>query len=199
MRSKTVDFYNKNAKEWTEGHVFKNGSYRDKVTRKFAELLPFGKILEVGSGSGEDAEKLVRFGFDYIGIDASEEFVKLAKKLHPNIVFLTMPVERLTFPKNTFDGFYTSATLLHISKKTMSQVLQKIKNVCKAGAIGFITLKEGIGEIEDDETGRWFSFYERSEFEKILKKNDFEIIDFEIEKDWREGRPDWLFFWVRKV
>lgn len=199
MKNKTINFYNKNAKEWTKGHVLKKGSYRDKVTIKFGKLLSGGKILEVGSGSGEDAEKLVELGFDYIGIDGSEEFVKLAKKLHPNINFLTMAVEKLNFPKNTFDGFYTSATLLHIPKKKISMVLQKIKNVCKTGAIGFITLKEGAGEIREKETDRWFSFYKKGEFEKILKENGFEIIEFEIEKDWREGKPDWLFFWIKKI
>lgn len=85
-----------------------------------------------------------------------------------------------------------------ISKKNkISKVLQKIKEVCKPGAIGLITLKQGKREREEKETGRWFAFYTKSEFEKILKDNRIEIIKFEMFKDWRENNPDWLIFWVR--
>lgn len=199
MKNKTVDFYNKSAVKWTVDHVGHKGSFRDMMVLKFKKFLIDGKILEIGSGPGIDAKKLVDVGFDYVGTDASEEFVKLAKELNPDIKFLTMSIEELDFPKNTFDGFWTSATLLHIPKNKIDLVLKKIKNVCKIGSIGLITLKEGQGEIEEERTGRWFSFYKRQEFEKILKANGFEIIDFEKLKDWREEKPDWLLFYVKII
>jgi len=201
MVSKTVDFYNKEAKTWFDNHVGKKWSFRDELLVEFKKLLPKGNVLEIGCGPGIDARKLIDAGFDYIGIDASEEFVKLAKKINPNINFLTMPVEKLDFPKNTFDGFWTSATLLHIHKKNINIILNKIREVCKTGAIGFISLKEGEGEIEENETGRWFSFYKSEEFKKILIKNGMEIIEFKVFKDRRKNKPDldWLMFYIKVI
>ncbi len=199
MKNKTINFYNKNAEKWTQEHITQKKTYRDAVVSKFKKFLSNGKILEIGSGPGIDAKKLVKAGFDYIGTDASEGFVKLAKEINPDINFIKMTVEKLSFPRNTFDGFWTSATLLHIPKNKINNVLNKIKKVCKKGAIGFISLKEGEGEIEEKETGRWFSFYKKNEFEKILRENGFEEIYFKIEKDGRERKPDWLLFWVKKV
>lgn len=199
MKNKTINFYDQNAEKWRNGCINKEGSFRDMSVAKLKEFLPEGKILEIGSGPGIDAEKLVKAGFDYIGTDASEGFIELAKKLNPNINFIKMAVEELDFPKNNFDGFWTSATLLHIPKNRINIILNKIREVCKTGAIGFISLKMGETEGEEKETGRWYSFYKKDEFEKILRKNRFEEIDFKIEKDWREGRPNWLLFWVKTI
>lgn len=197
MKNKTVDFYDKNAKSWSGNYVPKKGSYRGKLVKEFKKILSNGKILEIGCGPGLDAKNLIQNGFDYVGIDPSKEFIKMAEDLNPNRKFIKMSVEKLKFPQNSFDGFWSSATLLHIPKNKMNIVLEKIKNVCKVGSVGLITLKEGIGEGEEKETGRWFSFYKKDEFEEILNKNGIKTIKFEIFKDWRENRPDWLVFFVK--
>ena len=141
MKNKTIDFYNKKAKEWAEGRVVGKGSYRERLVSEFKEIIPNGKILEIGCGAGLDARILANSGFDYIGTDASIELIKLSRNLNPNLNFIEMPVEKLNFPKNTFDGFWSSATLLHIHKDKINGVLDKIRNVCKPKAIGLITLK----------------------------------------------------------
>lgn len=117
MKNKTINFYNKNAKTWSRNHILGKNSYRKKLIIEFKKLLPRGKILEIGCGPGIDAKNLIKNGFEYVGIDASEEFIKLAKKANPKAEFIEMLAEELDFTINTFDGFWSSATLLHIKKK----------------------------------------------------------------------------------
>lgn len=199
MKNKTLDFYNKNAKDWSGNHIFGKNSFREKLIKKFKKLLSNGKILEIGCGPGLDAKNLIENGFEYVGIDNSKEFIKLAKKNNPKAKFIKMSAEKLFFLKNTFDGFWSSATLLHIKKNKIIKTLEKIKKICKPGAIGLITLKQGVSEGEEKETGRWFAFYTKNEFEEILEKTGFEIIEVDIFKDWRKNKPDWLIFWVKVI
>ena len=47
----------------------------------FRSLVKSGnKILEIGCGTGKDAEELVKLNFDYTGIDASEGMLAIARE-----------------------------------------------------------------------------------------------------------------------
>lgn len=191
----TVGYYDTKAETWaTAHHGDEDVSYWQNEMERFHELLPKGRILEIGSGSGKDASALIALGYDYTGTDASEGLLKVAQKRNPEAILKLVAVHDLDFPEHEFDGFWTAATLLHIPKDRIDEALQKIKSQVKLGGVGFITMKAGSGEREDPETGRWFAYYSKEEFQKTLEKNDFQIIEVKTrkgEKDW------WLCFWVK--
>ena len=58
------------------------------------------KIIEIGSGSGRDAQDLLGFTNDYLGFDISPEMVKHAKELVPNGNFVVADVDEFDFPRN---------------------------------------------------------------------------------------------------
>ena len=68
-----------------------------------------------------------------------------------------MDFYKLNFPSGSFDGFWASASLLHIPKNKIHQVLSDIKNIIKPNGIGFISLKQkthlGAGLITEDKYG----------------------------------------------
>ena len=192
---KTVNYYNKNAKVWAfTHHGYEEASYWQNEMERFHELLPVGKILEVGSGSGKDAEMLKKMGYEYVGTDASEGLIKVARKRNPKVTFRNVGVYDLDFPKHEFDGFWTVATLLHIPKNRIDKALKKIKTQIKPGGIGFITMKAGVGEKEDPDTGRWFAYYSRDEFQKVLERNGYRVVE---EKSSKGEKNLWLCFWVK--
>ncbi len=196
---KTVRYYDQQAQQWVSEHGGQEEkSYWEKQMVRFKELLPNGKVLEIGSGAGKDAKALINLGYEYIGTDASKGLIEVAQARNPGAVFINEAVEDLSFPADSLDGFWTAATLLHIPKDQIDLALQKIKGVCKTGAIGFISLKEGQGEKEDVNTGRWFAYYSEDEFRQVLKRNGFEVVDYELRKELRPGQPNWLAFFVRQ-
>ncbi len=171
---------------------------------KFRKLLPSGKVVDIGCGSGRDALLFTQGGYEYIGIDLSKEMLAGAKKLVPNADFQKMDMYAMNFPSQNFDGFWAAASLLHIPKRNVGKVLQEIKRVIKSGGIGFFAMKEGKGEkmvqgpYKEDE--RFFSFWQEDEFLKILQENGFEVL--EHTKDAREYNPPknitiWLLYFVR--
>lgn len=197
----TDEYYNKTAPEWAGSHNTANFWGEHMV--RFHELLPSGKILEIGSGAGRDAKELIELGYDYLGIDPSEGMLNIAKETNPSAEFLNIGISDLD-KENEFDGFWASASLLHIPKNQMDQALQNIHKAMKTGAIGFISLKKHIDDgaderVEKDDKGeRFFSYWTEEGFEEVLKKNGFELAAEVVEKKVGE-RTTWLIFQVRTL
>jgi ubiquinone/menaquinone biosynthesis C-methylase UbiE len=200
---KTVNAYNKIADD------YKNRNSNPFYTNEYETFLRFfregKKIIEIGCGIGRDAEKLIENGFVYTGIDASDGMLALARERVPSADFRCMDFYTLSFPDECFDGFWTAATLLHVPKENIKDVLQNIKRIVKPKGIGFISVKEKTtmdeGIIKEKKSGgieRYFSFYEEGEFGKILKENGFEVMDSykKLENDTQQ--TVWLCFFVRK-
>lgn len=189
---KTIQFYDNKASEWASSHS--GGQFWKSEMKKFHKLLPAGKVLEIGSGGGRDAKELIALGYEYTGTDISNGLIKEAIKHNPNATFLKQSVYELNFPKDTFDGFWTSAVLLHIPKSRIDKALTKIHKVVKPEGIGFISIKQGVGE-KADENERFFAYYSEEEFKKKLKDNNFEIIDSSIRP--MSEKTIWLIYLVK--
>src|SRR3989344_6253640 len=147
---------------------------------KFKNLLPNGKVIDIGCGEGRDAKFFINNNYSYVGIDLSPEMLELARKLNPTADLFEMSMYNLNFTENIFDGFWAAASYLHIPKQRADEALQELKKVVKIGGIGFFTMKEGKGEKmmtgpTDEE--RFFSLYSEKEFADVLIKNGFEIIE----------------------
>ncbi|MFA4880541.1 MAG: methyltransferase domain-containing protein [Candidatus Doudnabacteria bacterium] len=117
--------------------------------------------------------------------------------------FILMNFYKLNFPRNHFDGFWAAASLLHIPKRRVAKVLRAIRKIIKPQGVGFIALKEkrhlDEGIIKEKKHGgieRYFAFYTKSEFKKILEQNGFEILKNHIRQ---EEDTNWLCYFVKKI
>jgi len=197
MKNKTIEFYNKNAKKWEERVLATDNSYRLKIIKKFKKIIQNGKIIELGCGTGLDAILLTKNGYEYYGIDASKELLKIAKNNFSEGIFSQMDFEKILFQNSYFDGFWASASLLHLPKNKIKKVLVKIKKICKPGSTGFISLKIGEGEEFDKKTGLFFAYYQKGEIQKILEECGFKIIRIETTKDTlNRSNHDWIWIFL---
>lgn len=175
----TNNTYDKQASNWSSKHTSKG--FWAKEMKDFADELPNGKLLEIGAGGGRDAKELISAGYDYRGTDISGSLLKIAKANNPNAIFDKVSVYDLNY-STKFDGFWCSAVLLHIPRENIDAALIAIKQSMKTGAIGFISIKEGAGEMmmqdkkstSNDE--RYFVFWSDKEFSMVLKNNGYKII-----------------------
>lgn len=192
----TVKYYDQEANSWSASHGGDNKEswWKDEMTR-FNEYLPSGRILEIGSGVGKDAEALIRLGYDYTGTDASNGLLELARKRNPSATFIQRYAHEIDHSLGEFDGFWASAVLLHIPRDEMRDSLLAISSVIKNDGVGFITMKEGEDERVDEKTGRLFTYYKEEEFRDVLESTGFSVLEVgrrDTEKD------NWLIFYVKK-
>ena len=164
----------------------------------FARLLPSGRVLDVGCGSGRDAGLFIQGGYVYAGIDLCDEMLNLARRRNPQADFRQMDMYDLKFSDRSFDGFWAVTSLLHLPKSKVGAALDEIRRVTVRGGTGLVIMKEGAGErmvrgpFEGDE--RFYAFYTLREFRRVLKHRGFIVLEAE-----RAG-PDptvWLKYFVR--
>lgn len=195
QKQKTVQFYDQNANIWSAAHGGEDPeSWWSAEMKKFHSYLPGGSVLEVGSGTGKDAEALINLGYKYTGTDASKGLLEIAQKRNPKALFLNKYAHELDPSIGMFDGFWAAAVLLHIPRIEIDKTLSAISSVVKPKGIGFITLKEGVGERVDAQTGRLFTYYSEPEFTQILEKNNFTV----LETGKKISNDTWLVYYIAK-
>ena len=201
---KTVEAYNKIAEDYQARNSVTMYDEEYRVYRSLTEGR--GKVIEIGCGIGRDSEELIRMGFDYIGIDASEEMLKIAREKVPEGNFVLGDFYKLDFPDGVFDGFWAAASFLHVPKSDINDVLLESKRVLRKGGIGFISIKEKTnideGFIKEDKAGgieRYFSFYSKEEFEDIIINNGFEVVQFMSRQENDKDKTNWLCFFVKNL
>ena len=195
--------YSKIAKQWADKNHAPD--YWRPEFEKFQTFLPKGKVIDIGCGTGKDAGFFVDHGYGYLGIDYSEAMLDEARKRAPGVDFRHMDMFHLAFPSSSFDGFWAAASLLHISKEKLPEVLVGIKKIIKPGGIGFVSVKEGSGEkvVEGEMEGdsRFFSFWQLPEMEQILADNGFKVLDSaRVTKTGKDKREKvWLTIWLTNI
>ena len=167
----------------------------------FISLLPKNaRILDVGCGSGKDVQYFIDYGFQAVGIDASENMIKEAKKKVADGDFKIMNLFSLDFPKESFDAAWVLDTVSFIDKADMPKFLSSIYDVLKSNAVIFISARQGVGEteIEYEKLGNSkinIAFFYQEEMEELLGKNGFEILNL-FTQDGEEFT--WINVYARK-
>ncbi len=185
----TIDTYNKVAEDYKS----RNEKYDNKNVMKvlldyfLKQLKKSKKILDIGSGAGFDAKYLYEKGCEVTSIDLSENLLEIAKQIAPNVEFINTDARFMNFNNECFDGIWASASLLHIPKEEVRKVLTNIFSILKPHGIFFVAIKHGIGERfvvnkgSDNLNGarRFFAFYQKDEFEKLLNNSGFKVVYYE--------------------
>ncbi|WP_077612046.1 class I SAM-dependent methyltransferase [Clostridium sp. Marseille-P2415] len=191
----SIDYYNKYAAKEFEETVNQDMS---EIRKEFLDLLEEGDtILDLGCGSGRDSLAFYDLGYDVTLLDASEEMCKLAE-IHTGLEVLQMTFEEMDFD-NVFDGIWACASLLHIPKKELSDILTKIARALNDKGILYMSYK--LGDFEGFRGERYFSDFTADSITELLRDNGrFEIVKLWETEDMRSGHSDvrWLNALVRK-
>jgi SAM-dependent methyltransferase len=174
----TIAAYEETAEDWAKQHS--QPLFPDEMT-EFHSLLPAGRILEIGAGSGIDAAELIKLGYDYLGTEPSANNIAWAQRANPTGRFDRKSVYDLAYDE-PFDGFWCAAVLLHIPRVQVGEALETIHRNMKSKAIGFIAIKEGEGEEvifspeDSDKNPRTFFYWETGAFKKELASTGYSVL-----------------------
>lgn len=190
--------YNRIATDWVNDHV--GDSWWVEGTDAFLSLLPKGaSILDIGCAGGYKAKYMTDKGFKVEGIDFSEEMIKEAKERFPDLHFEVFDIYDLDKYNKKFDAIFIQAVLLHIPKKRIMEVLEKIKSKLNDGGLLHVALKEvRDNKIEEEvkkendygyEYERFFSYYTLDELRKYFSNLELEVVSEIIVNS---GKSNWI-------
>lgn len=191
---KTISYYNDNAIEFAQGTL--NADMSDSRQNFLSYVKSDGKILDAGCGSGRDSLAFIDAGYDVVAMDASEKLCRIASH---NIgqEILCVRFEDVDF-ESEFDGIWACASLLHVKKSDMKNVLQKLHKALKLDGVMYVSFK--YGENERESNGRFFNDYTEESLKLLMKTSGFEVLEIYVTEDVRADRvgEKWVNGIVRK-
>lgn len=203
--TKTIGVYNAMADKYAK----KLNDYAPRPEQeKFVALLPKNAtILDAGCGPGRDCEYFVKQGLKVVGVDLSDKLLDIAKQRVPQASFVKQDLRALDFSPSSFDGIWACASLLHLHRAEVPQVLENFFRLLKPSGVLFVMVKEGSGEADVKESlssnmVRHFTYFTLTELKKLLENSRFTVEEIYTwnEELRRPGRRDliWISSFSRK-
>lgn len=178
------DFYNKTANDWAD--KWYTNETMLPLLKKFIELFDTKpRILDAGCGAGYESMRLSNLGADVVGIDISEESIKIAKVKSPNCRFELMNFKNIEDSLGIFDGITSISSIIHIEDCDLQTVFDNFGNATKSLGFLFIVFAEGDGynekksirEIDGEKYNRATYHHRPYRIIEVAQKSGFKYID----------------------
>lgn len=155
-------------------------------------------ILEIGSGTGRDANYLESLGYRVQRTDASQGFVQYLQAQGKQAELLNVLTDEL--PADC-DLIHANAVFLHFTKPEFTTAAKKVFAALKAGGHFSLSLKRGDGQETTSSklnAPRYFRYWQPAEAEAELERAGFSGVVIDASDDWRPEKPEWLFMTAEK-
>jgi SAM-dependent methyltransferase len=178
-RQETIEVYNRTADEMA--------AYFDNLGPRINDIdLAFrlagnpknAKVVEIGCGDGRDGQVIAERTNSYIGFDPSIGMLRIAREKSPDTDFVQADALNFRYPEN-LDIVFAFASLLHINKEEMEQVIDRVHQALRPGGIFFISLKfakEYQEYVKSDKFGERMFYLYRPKIIKELAGDAFETV-----------------------
>jgi len=128
------------------------GFIADALRRMMKHVPPGGLVLEVGSGTGRDADFIEALGGKVRRTDATQAFLDLQAKRGKQVERLNLLTDTLGGP---YDAILAICVLIHIERAHTDSVLRKIQKALRPGGAFLVAVWGGHGEAD----GRYHMTY----------------------------------------
>ncbi len=195
--NKTLEYYEENAASFIE-HT--RDVPFEETQNKFMALIPDGgTILDFGCGAGRDTKLFLSKGYNVEAIDGSPKLCKLTSE------YTGIKVKNMLFQEldehEKYDGIWACASILHLPKNELKDVLLKMIEALKPG--GYIYSGFKYGDFEGvKSSGRHFTNFTEETFKTFIADiSNIELTDTWQTGDVRPGREDekWLNVIAKRV
>lgn len=163
MSSDTLGFYANNAAAYAA-----HSNVNPRLESFLNLVRPTGLVLELGTGSGQDAKAMLEQSFDVDPTDGSGELAAEAARL------LNRPVRQMLFHEleavERYDAIYASASLLHANRAELPDIVQLMHRALKPGGWLWASFKDGADE-GHDALGRYYNYMRADEIVSLWKSN----------------------------
>jgi SAM-dependent methyltransferase len=169
----------------------------------FVDSLPGGaRVLEVGSGSGRDARALEDGGLSVRRTDITPGFVALLRSEGYAADVVDPLRDDLSDPDRDepYDAVWASASLLHVRREDLPDVLRNLARVTRADGLLHLTVKEGDGARFDTHGvvgPRHFTFWREEPLRAVLEEAGWKVD--RVDRGTSVRGEDWLEVRARRT
>ncbi len=191
----TLEFYQREAAAYAAASL---DGIDHHLAGFLARLKPGSRILELGSGSGRDAQAMLARSFDVVPSDGAPAMAAQAEAR------LGISVQVLRFEElddvADYDAIIATAALLHVPRSALPDILMRIARALKPGGWHVASFKTGGAEGRDS-IGRYYNYPDKAALEGwYTSAGPWASMEFEaFEGGGYDGsRSHWLAVTVQK-
>ena len=151
----------------------------DEFARRITGI---GQVCEIGCGPGQISRYLKDRAADVCGIDLSNEMVKQARRLNPDIQFASGDMLALECADAAFGAIVCFYAIIHLRREDVKRALQEMNRVLQPGGPLLLSFHGGEASLHRDQ---WYDkavSIEVTLFTKDEMSGYVEEAGFEIEK-----------------
>jgi len=194
LSDRIIGHYERHALAWDADR--QAGSGTDRLwLENFANRLPKdARVLDLGCGSGRPvAAHMAERGFKITGVDSSPTMISLCRDRLPDQSWIVADMRKLALDE-TFDGILAWDSFFHLDEHDQRRVFEVFDR--HAGENALLMFNAGPGPGEAIGTYRGDPLFHASlspeEYQSLLARHGFEILDHAINDPRAGGRTVWL-------
>lgn len=195
---KTLQTYQDKTQEYVNGTPAIDDTIKSWLDNSLSCIPQNGRILEVGSGFGRDAEYVRNKGYEIVCSDAVPNFVDILHKNGFEAQLLDLLNDKIV---GTYNMVLADAVLLHFSPEEAQNVSRKIHTALQQAGIFALRMKQGDGPVWSDEKlgePRYFYYWRPDELKTLLENAGFEWLSM-TESYTSHNDANWMHIIARKV
>ena len=194
----TLAHYSAQAEQFWSGTRDHDVSQNIDALLRFIEAPAPLAILDVGCGPGRDLRTFVNLGHHATGLEASPQFVAMARA-HSGCEVLAQSFVDLDLPDARFDGIFANASLFHVPSQLLPRVLQQLHATLKPGGVLFSSNPRGEGQ-EGWQGGRYVVFHDLTAWRTFMADAGFmELLHYYRPEGLPRAQQPWLASVWRKL
>ena len=166
---------------------------------ELAGRLPDGaSVLDLGCGNGAKTARLAR-RFEVVGVDISEEQLRLARARVPGATFVQADFAELDVPAESLDAVTAFYSIVHVPRDQHPDLFARIERWLRPGGLFLASLSHVGGP---DRTEEWlgvemfFSGFDAETNSRLVREAGFELLADELVWMREEPEGDAAFLWV---
>ena len=174
------------------------------IKESFSTLKKGSKILEIGSGSGDNAKFIKNLGFEVTASDTAKSFIEATKQQGLNTIKFNVIEDN--FPEK-YSGVFCWRVFVHFTKEDALKTIKKIYNNLENGGVFiFNAINREIKEIDSEWVDfdseyhlgeeRYYNYFRKEELDNIIRQTEFKVLDFHLEGG--KDNKKWLVYVLKK-
>ncbi|MDK2743377.1 MAG: class I SAM-dependent methyltransferase [Nitrospira sp.] len=151
-------------------------------------------LLDLGCGAGQDARYLTKQGHRVIGLDRTMPLLQFATRQSPFVPLVLADIRALPIRADSIDGIWAAASLIHLPKRSMTDVLVTLHRLVRPEGFFAATLTYGrLSRVKRTGwmPGRYFARWRKDELARTLCRAGWTVLSMRVVNN-QERKGRWL-------